>query len=252
MGSGLPKLRKFLIVNADDFGLSPGLNRGIIKAHCAGVVLSTSVMANMTWFFDAMCLAQKVPDLGVGMHFNVTEGKPVSSPGQVPSLVDDSGQFFSMAYASQWRKEDVDKELEAQWAKFTASGFRPTHLNSHHHVQRYPTVYEAMVIFANQVQVPMRLTGPDMPGPRHAPSTDCLINDVYFVGEGLNRLLLHLDRLQPGVTELVCHPGYVDEYLIVASTWSEVREIELQVLTNPLVLAAIHSLDIELIHYGQL
>lgn len=76
-----------VIINADDFGLSPAINDGIIKAYQSGGITSTSMMVNMPGFDHAVHAAQSLPDFGIGLHFNLTYGCPVCDPGSVSSLV---------------------------------------------------------------------------------------------------------------------------------------------------------------------
>ena len=71
---------RLLIVNADDFGLTPGINRAIIEAHTRGIVTSATLMANMPAFYEAVQLAKVHPALGIGLHFNITQGRPVAAP----------------------------------------------------------------------------------------------------------------------------------------------------------------------------
>lgn len=87
---------KHLIINADDFGLSPGVNQGIAEAYQAGGISSTTVMVNMPGFTDAVRLASLHPGLGVGLHFNLTYGRPVSDPRLIPSLIQADGRFHSI------------------------------------------------------------------------------------------------------------------------------------------------------------
>src|SRR5262245_24357839 len=86
--------RRYLIVNADDYGLSPGLNAGVLAAHREGLVTSTSLMANQPWAAEAVAAA---PDtLGLGLHLNLTAGEPCARAAQVPSLVGADGRFLRL------------------------------------------------------------------------------------------------------------------------------------------------------------
>ncbi|HDN80491.1 MAG TPA: ChbG/HpnK family deacetylase, partial [Chloroflexi bacterium] len=85
---------RYLIVNADDFGRSPGVNRGIIKAYREGIVSSTSVMTNQPYFEEAASLLRDHPSLGAGVHLVFTAWKPVLPPEKIPSLVDEKGFFL--------------------------------------------------------------------------------------------------------------------------------------------------------------
>jgi chitin disaccharide deacetylase len=243
-------MKKYLIVNADDFGLSPGVTRGIIEAHQAGVVSSTSLMANMPGVLDAVQRAKHLPNLGVGLHFNLTYGGPLSDPARVPSLVDAEGKFHKNHEV--WTEEDVTTELHAQWKRVIHSGIIPTHLDSHHHIQRHPVVYLPMVRLARQAKLPMRKTYPKSFKAKHPTTTDRFISDVYFEGDGTERFIRHLESLRPGVTEMNCHPGYVDDTLKEISSWTDVRETELRALTRSEIIVALKVFDIRLIDYGDL
>src|SRR5215813_14504652 len=85
---------KQLIVNADDFGMTEGVNRGIIDGHTRGVISSATLMANMPAFDAAVRLAKDHPALGVGLHFNITQGRPVADASRVSSLINDRGEFL--------------------------------------------------------------------------------------------------------------------------------------------------------------
>ena len=91
-------MQKYLIVNADDFGISEGINRGILEAHLYGIVTSTTVMPNGLSLANAISLAKSNPSLGVGIHINIVEGKPVSNGHLIPSLVNKDGNFLGINY----------------------------------------------------------------------------------------------------------------------------------------------------------
>src|SRR5262249_30986689 len=118
-----------LIVNADDFGLSPGINRGIIEAHRKGVVTSASLMATGDAFDDAVLLSRAHPELSIGVHLTLVEGVPVRRPADIPSLVGPDGRFAKSlgAFLKVWltgriRPEDVGRELDAQVEKVLSRG----------------------------------------------------------------------------------------------------------------------------------
>lgn len=133
-----------LIVNADDFGLSRGVTDGIVLAHRYGFVTSTSLMCNMSVAEYAMSRLASAPRLSVGVHLNITAGRPVLPPQQVPTLVDASGRFHEAKVMSRklWRWSAAGSEIEAefraqiQWMK--DRGVTPTHADSHQHMHIYP------------------------------------------------------------------------------------------------------------------
>jgi predicted glycoside hydrolase/deacetylase ChbG (UPF0249 family) len=157
----LPK--KLLIINADDFGLLPEVNQGIIECFESGSITSTTLMVNTEGAQDAVNLAKKHPCLGVGLHFNLTQGKPISSPNEIPSLVDHSGSFHTR---SQFEKKiimgsfslgDLKKEFVAQLKRFNDWGLEMTHIDSHHHIHMFPPVFRIASSYARKMALPLRV-----------------------------------------------------------------------------------------------
>jgi hopanoid biosynthesis associated protein HpnK len=150
-----------LIVNADDFGLTAKINQAIIDGHCYGLISSTSLLANGEAFESALALSRQAPRLGVGVHLNLTEGKPVAPASRIPSLVNGQG-FFARKPASLWRAMilgrvttvDIEKELRAQIEKVLAAGIVATHLDSHKHVHALPVLGRMGIRFARQYGIP--------------------------------------------------------------------------------------------------
>lgn len=244
-----------VIINADDFGLSPAVNCGIIEAYQAGGVTSTSLMVNMPGFGDAVSRAETAPGLGIGLHFNLTYGRPVSSPRKVPSLVGEDGVFHGVDYPGGRDPRDVRTELAAQWKRFMEAGLRPTHLDSHHLLhQTDPAIYKVMAEKACRENVPLRRSQTDhrlrgLPSPR---MTDAILLDSYGEHEGKLRLIKHLCSLRPGFTEIACHPGHVDETLRRISDWTDIRERELSLFTDPAIPEVLRHLNILPVNYRAL
>ena len=139
---------KNLIVNADDFGWTEGVNRGIVRAFRQGIVTSTSLMANGQAFADAVALAQATPGFGVGVHLNLSNGPPVAHPGTVKSLLNAAGQFGGGPKQLLLRRaggglllEEVEREWAAQIHKVREAGIEPTHLDGHKHVHMLPGLF---------------------------------------------------------------------------------------------------------------
>ncbi len=139
---------KKLIVNADDFGFNREVTDGILECFQKGAVTSTTLMVNMPDAGRAFKLAKENPQLSVGIHLNLSLGKPISHPEQIPCLVDGQGNFrdhisvFSKANRMQLAAREIEKELEAQILLFLDHGIKPSHSDSHHHtascVQTFP------------------------------------------------------------------------------------------------------------------
>lgn len=137
-----------LIVNADDLGWTAGVNRGIAEAHRHGIVTSTSLLANGAAFGDGVKAAGKLPGLGVGVHLNLSDGKPVAPPDQVNSLLNESGEFSGgpeslllRLAANSLDLKQVEREWNAQIENVRAAGIHPTHLDGHKHVQMLPGLF---------------------------------------------------------------------------------------------------------------
>ncbi|MEK3916393.1 carbohydrate deacetylase [Paenibacillus sp. FSL H7-0331] len=242
-------MTKYLIINADDFGLSQSINQGIIEAYHAGTVSSTTLMCNMPGFQDAVTLAKKTTSLGVGLHFNLTYGKPLANQQKVSSLVNPKGVFSKDR--SKWTEAHIITELEAQFKRFIASGLYPTHLDSHHHIHiDSELVYRALKDLSIRLQIPMRLHPLIIEDRQIFRSSDYLILDTYDTNDGVDRLIRYLDHLPDGITELMCHPGYVDDDVRAYSVWTDGRAKELHVFTNQRIVEKLSELDIQLVNFG--
>ncbi len=150
-----------LIVNADDFGLAPGVNRGIIEAHQKGIVSSATLMANGTAFEEAVSLAHHNPGLGIGCHLVAIGGRPLLDPSAVRLLLGADGRFprslrdFLRRHPgclfSGWRgQEPLAEEFAAQVEKLRRAGLHVSHLDTHKHLHAFPGVREAVFQVARQ------------------------------------------------------------------------------------------------------
>jgi chitin disaccharide deacetylase len=135
---------KRVIVNADDFGMSTSVTDAILVAHRYGFLTSASLMVNMPAAEYAVQQAARAPKLGIGVHLNICEGKPILPASQVRSLVDAAGNFHrpQEMIRKLWRWQVAGHEIEAefraqiQWMR--RRGHHPTHADSHHHMHIYP------------------------------------------------------------------------------------------------------------------
>lgn len=247
-------MTRYVIINADDFGLAPCVNRGIAEAYSAGGITSATMMVTMPGFDDAIRTTLALPGFGVGLHFNITEGVALSAPSSIASLAGSNGVFYPPQSPKKRELAEIALELRAQWNRFCATGLRPTHLDAHHHMHQVDAeVYEAMANLAALEKVPMRRAQSiTIPARADTTTTDCIVLDSYSDADGLRRLTQHLTTLPDGVTELMCHPGHEDEALRLVSNWHGHREAELRVFADPAVAQLMQSLDIRAIHFGQL
>jgi predicted glycoside hydrolase/deacetylase ChbG (UPF0249 family) len=146
-----------LIVNADDLAWAEGVNRGIAQAHRNGIVTSTTILANGAAFASAVELVKATPSLSVGVHLNLSDGKPVSLPETVPSIVNDRGEFKGGPEAlllrvarRNLRLKEVEIEWESQIQKVVNAGIQPTHLDGHKHVHMLPGMFEIVLRLAKR------------------------------------------------------------------------------------------------------
>jgi predicted glycoside hydrolase/deacetylase ChbG (UPF0249 family) len=248
---------KRLIVNADDFGRTPGVNRGIVESHLRGIVTSTTLMVAYPAAAEAARLAAENPKLAVGLHVALTGGPSVLNSRQIPSLVDASGRLPPKPDGLQnATPQDVLAEARAQLKRFRViMGRAPTHLDSHHHSQRVPSVLEALVTLAWETGLPVRSVSLAMKTRfkrEGIPTTDRFIESFYGAGVTLEGLLRILAELDFGTTEIMCHPAVVDDELRAGSGYTEPRTRELEVLTHLEARQAIQANGIRLVHFGEL
>lgn len=152
---------KNLIVNADDLGWTPGVNRGIAEAHRNGIVTSTSLLANGSAFGEAVELAAFLPDLGVGVHLNLTDGAPCAPRETVAALLSPSGEFQDTPENLMLKivkgaldLRAIEREWDAQIVKIRAGGVKPTHLDGHKHVHMLPGCFDIALRLAKRHAIP--------------------------------------------------------------------------------------------------
>ena len=147
-----------LILNADDFGLTPGINRAVDELHRAGVLTSTTLMANGPAFDDAVAIAHRLPTLGVGCHIVLTDGMPVSHPHDIPSLLGADGKTFRPSLADFLQallrgtisEDEIEREALAQVQKLQRAGIDVTHLDTHKHAHLFPVVTRPLLHLAQR------------------------------------------------------------------------------------------------------
>jgi len=152
-----------LIINADDFGLTSGVNRAIAEAHRAGIVTSSTLMANSQAFAGAVDLAKQNPGLSVGCHVVLVDGTPVSEPEKIPTLLSPNGRsnqfrdsLVSFVWAAQRgrvREAEIAAEIEAQIRKVQAIGVAVTHIDSHKHTHIFPAIFKPLLAVARDCGV---------------------------------------------------------------------------------------------------
>ena len=243
-----------LIVNADDFGLTPGVSAGILAAARHGIVTSTTMLVTVD-IGNEWLARLRDSGLGVGLHVNFTLGRPLT---RGRSLVDGEGRFVRDARRAAARAAvgDVEREVEAQIERFRRLlGRAPTHLDTHHHVGLLSPVRETVMDAARRLRTPVRSQNPEA---RARARTVGLRTPDHFFGESgpdaywsLARTLGHLRGLPAGVSEFMGHPGWCDPALSY-SRYGRQRETELIGLGTASARAAAHALGITLCHFGDL
>lgn len=257
-------MTRALIVNADDFGRTRGVSGGIIEAHLHGLVTTTTALVNLPGAVqDVVQASLQAPTLGLGVHLNLTLGRPVVRPAAVPSLVTPEGFFHSpdsvIASVSRLDPADVASEWRAQIEVFLATGARLDHLDSHHHAALLsPTFWRTCLNLATEFGCGVRPPSPretrddvlfsrfPESARRYAagdawallqefavPCPDRLVTCFYSHGATLPALLSILDSVPQGTTELMCHPGWEDATLLRVSGYAQAREREMHALTSP-------------------
>jgi hopanoid biosynthesis associated protein HpnK len=144
-----------LIVNADDFGFTAGVNRGIVEAHTHGIVTSSTLMANGRAFEDAVCLAKSVPLLSVGCHVVLIDGEPVLDAKRLPSITaphaggprfrDGLRSFAARALAGRLDPDEIQAEANAQIRKLQSAGISVSHVDTHKHAHLFPAVLRPLL-----------------------------------------------------------------------------------------------------------
>jgi len=227
---------RLLIVNADDFGSSRGVNRGIVEAHEHGIVTSASLMVNRPAAGEAAEYGRGHPELAVGLHAELRRWRVQRRP-------------WSLVWSTERLRRVVARDLAAQLDRFRRlMGRDPTHLDSHHHRHREAPVRSIFEPLAGELDLPLRHFNPrirfcgDFYGHdgNGRPDPDAITPDA---------LVRVLEALPAGVTELGCHPGYTEG---LNSWYRDERIQEVRALCDPAVRKAIHRLQIELVSFRKI
>ncbi|HEX4111667.1 MAG TPA: hopanoid biosynthesis-associated protein HpnK [Stellaceae bacterium] len=148
---------KRLIVTADDFGMSLAVNEAVENAHRHGILSAASLMVAGDAAADAIARARRLPNLGVGLHLVLVDGKPLSPPEQLPDLVDRTGRFpntlatlGTRLYFNAAARYQAEIETRAQLAAFGDTGLPLDHVNAHHHFHFHPVVRDILIRLAPQ------------------------------------------------------------------------------------------------------
>jgi chitin disaccharide deacetylase len=260
---------KKLVVNADDFGFTRDVNRGIFEAHCEGILTATTLMANGAAFDDAVHLGRQTPTLDIGVHLVLVGERPYP-----PSVA-----HLSVAVALG--RIRIYEEFASQVRKILDAGIRPTHLDTHKHTHLLPQVLDAIGRCSHEFQIPWvrrpfdaAIPHPGVPAAKRITSRlmslrrsgfakvlaqyGCRSTD-HFSGFQITgdydaaRLAAIIRGLPEGSTEFMCHPGICGGELSGARTrLKESREQELRALTSPEVRKALRESGVILTNYAGL
>jgi chitin disaccharide deacetylase len=253
-------------VNADDFGLTAGVNRAVVELHRAGVLTSATLMARAAATDEAIALGLANPKLGVGCHVVLVDGEPVLPPRELPTLVDQKtgqfyptlGKFLPRLFTRRIRAEEIEAEAAAQIALLQKNGLRLTHVDTHKHTHMFPTVLRpvlraakaagigsvrnpfepewavhatprASAARAGEVFV-LRRMGPYFKRLIASHGVTATDGTIAVVGTGTmdgDAVRSLLKQLPAGTWELVTHPGYNDADLAkIRTRLRESRDIE--------------------------
>jgi chitin disaccharide deacetylase len=253
-------------VNADDFGLAPGVNRAILELHAAEVLTSATLMAQAASTEEAVEMALAMPTLGVGCHVVLVDGTPVSDKGVIPSLIDRAnGAFYptlsgvlKRLFTARIRSADIEAEAAAQIALLQSFGLRLTHVDTHKHLHMFPGILRPVLRAAKAAGI-YAVRNPfepiwslnattDAPDVRRAEvillrrlesrfrriveeegfeTTDGAVGVLATGYINIATVNALIAAMPEGTFELVSHPGYRDERLAQANTrLLESREIE--------------------------
>jgi len=281
---------KKLIVNADDFGLHPLINQGIIKGYQKGFITSTSIMPSAPFFDEAVALAKENPQLGIGIHLTLVGSvKSVLPAAKVKSLLDEQGLFLpdyaafaKRFYTGMINNAELEAELRAQIEKALASGLNITHIDSHQHTHVLPMINKLVLKLCNEyninrIRIPKegytfsggfqagigRKIGRS--GLSFCAQMAALAADSHHIkhpehffgmlaGGHLNAELVRniIQSLPEGTSEIMTHPGLETASLAKLFTWDYTWETELASYLDKKNLQLLREKNIQLINFGDL
>jgi chitin disaccharide deacetylase len=246
--------RRLVVFNADDFGLTDGVCRGIGEAVASGVVRATTAMVCVADSEERVRRWGSAVSGGVGIHLQLTEGRACLAPAAVSSIADASGSFpNSPAGLASADTSHVTAEWRAQIERLRSWGVEPSHMDSHHHVGLRRELVDTYVGVATAARLPARTTSPALTATLRARGVRCADLSVTSWYDGdlsarslLRRIEAAFNRLHGhGALEIMCHPAFADAELAAKSKYVRQREAELGVLTSAKLAKGLRDLDVE-------
>lgn len=246
---------KKIVINADDFGLTEAVSLGIISGHVEGVISSTSLMVNMEYAREACKLAESYPKLGLGVHLNVTVGKPISDISKIPSLVYENGIFrsgkdYNLGLVNP-NENELLIEFEAQIQNFIEfTGRNPDHINYHHKYDFFGLFPNITNFLIGKYNVPLRLEK------EHKGYTyNFAVKHEVLMKEEINEALFCKyveEEINEELVEIPNHAGFVDYELIKTSSLSTGRARDLYLLKNSNIKEVLRKKGYEIVNWANI
>ncbi len=278
---------RFLIINADDFGLTEEVNEAVRLAATDGILTSTSLLAPGYAFAEAVDAAQELPQLGIGIHTALVGGMPpVAGAAAVPSLVDENGRllpdyvtFIRRDLAGKISYDEVYRELDTQFEKICSQPLRITHVDGHQHLHIWPKVLPVVTTLCRKYGISrMRIPQENIGYGKHLVAWKRLIGKSglsvlaararrYIAREGFQtteyfwgmmdggqltekKCLAMIAQMADGTHELMCHPATDDNAMQARFGWNYHWPTELATLLSSRVHEELIARNIHRIHFG--
>jgi len=281
---------KKVIINADDFGMVQSVNEGIVKAHQKGILTSTTLMANMPGFDQAVEMASANPELGVGVHLNILRGQPISPAQKVGSLLSKELRFIpsvsNLLYRTalkQVRFDEVEREFRAQVDRVQRAGIDPSHIDSEKHIHLIRPLFRIVLKLAKEYKIDrirfiQECCISSRPGQMFKSmliSLSATSMKKKMVQEGVRfpdrfygvcasgkitaaKLQQALQIVKEGITEIMVHPGFITQEMIELENQigpyyiNKYREKELDALLDQRLPEVVADMGIQLINFNHL
>ncbi|KQB78819.1 MULTISPECIES: carbohydrate deacetylase [Clostridium] len=251
---------KHLIINADDFGYSKAVNLGIMESHINGVLTSTTLMANMPGVDHAVSLLKDMPNLCVGAHLTLTCGKPMLGE-KVSTLIKENEYFFKLEDVEnkvvQMDISEIYEEWKTQIRYLLNKGVNLSHIDSHHHVHTFKEHEEIIKVLSEEFNLPVRNCNNVLENKIRFLDL-CNYNPIRNMEEKYENVRIECFKaieeiikknIQYENTEAMCHPAFLDSYLLENSSFNIARIREVDILCDQLMRDLINKYEIKLCNY---